>query len=245
MKDSEENRTGIEKRLADWHVCVPADPSLKKQVLRRIDLLESQKAGLGFFGRILSWISQNQLPAAICSCAAALLVCAASIFFIGRAEHRAELMSRNYFMMIDPVAHVAAENASATGKEQSVVEMLAWMKTRFNLSRAQFSELVALHEEYKDHLMTLYTELSRVQDSYQTFEDQRLSDDAIDFMALYDLLQKRDSLREDSVATSRQLVELTLRVLTPEQKKEYLSLMESADSHPTTPKATPETHAGA
>ncbi len=245
MKDSEENMTGIEKRLSEWRVSVPADPSLKKQVLRRIDLLESQNAGAGFFCRILSWASQNQLPAAICSCTAALLVCAVSIFFIGRAERRAEAMSRDYFMMIDPVAHVAADNPGHAAPEQSVVEMLAWMKSRFNLSREQFAELVSLHEEYKDHLVTLYRELSRVQDSYQIFEEKRLSDDSIDFMALYDLLQKRDSLREDSVATSRQLVELTLRVLTPEQKKEYLSLMESADSNSTTPKATPETHAGA
>jgi hypothetical protein len=245
MKESEGRRIDLEKRLARWRVSVPADPSLRQQVLRRIDMLESQDAGRGFFGRFFFWASNNQLPAALCACTAAILICAVSIFMINRAERRAELLSRDYFMMIDPVAHVASDHSEAIGENPSVVDMLSWMKSRFNLSREQFAELVALHEDYSDHLMTLYRELSEVQDSYQTFENKRLSNETIDFMALYDLLQKRDSLRKDSVATSRQLVDMTLRVLTPAQKQEYLSLMERSDPDEKTPKATPETHAGA
>lgn len=244
MNESENNKVCIEKRLASWQVSVPADPNLRQQVLRRIDILESQGSGSGFFTRVIDWVSGNQLPAAIFACAAALLICAVSIFTIGRVHQRNEAMSREYFVLINPVARVAVEHPAKAG-EPSVVEMLSWMKDRFHLSREQFAELVSLHQEYNDRLITLYRELSSVQNQYQTFETRRMNNEDIDFMALYDLLQKRDSLRNDSVRTSSQLVDLTLRVLTPEQKREFLSLMEKAGSDKETPKVSPETHAGA
>ncbi|HNX04816.1 MAG TPA: hypothetical protein PKI32_04905 [Opitutales bacterium] len=243
MNDSEDRLTPIETRLSSWQVSVPSDPNLRQQVLRRIDIMESQGEGRSFPGRILDWVALNQLPAAIFACAAAILICAASIFTIGRAN-RDERMSHAYFVLINPVARVAADNITSNG-EPSVVDMLSWMKDRFDLSREQFTQLVVLHEDYNDRLMTLYRELSAIQSQYKTFDDQRMNNDMIDFMALYDLLQKRDSLRRDSVTTSNQLVELTLRVLTPQQKREFLSLMESSKSGKETPKVSPETHAGA
>jgi hypothetical protein len=245
MNDKNKFNSPLEKRLENWEVSAPSDPQIKQHVLRRIVVSEAEKGHQSFESGMFRWILNNPLAVSSCACAVVLMACTVSLLVRERhLRDQLAVQSQSYFLMINPVAHIDAArgNASAnSSKEPSTVEMLAWMRDRFNLSREQFKQLVALHEEYNDRLITLYKELSGVQAEYASFETHRQNNEDIDFMALYDLLQKRDALRKDSTETSGQLVELVLRVLTPEQKREYLSLLNNSISHP----ESPTTHAGA
>jgi hypothetical protein len=243
------SNTPIDERLAQWQVNAPVDPQLKQHVLRRIAVLDSEdsRTGIERFS-LIRWLLSN--PIAACVFALAVLVITGTSLMVAheRSLRMQMAQSQLYFLIIDPVARAqAADEHTLAGKngEPNVVEMLAWMKTRFNLSREQFAQLVVLHKEYSDKLMTLYAELRDLDAGYQTFEKQRLNDDMIDFMALYDLLRKRDAVRADSTTTSHQLVELVLRVLTPEQKREYLSLLNKDGSLPEKLPDSPNPHAGA
>jgi len=246
---NEESRftSPLEKRLENWEVSAPVDPQIKQHVLRRIAVAEAEKGRRSYESGMLDWIVCNPLAVSSCACAVILMACTA-LLLVREHNLREQLaaQSQSYFLMIDPVAHINALNGQpASGKEPSTVEMLAWMRDRFDLSREQFQDLVVLHEEYNDRLVTLYKELSGVQAEYATYETRRVNNEDIDFMALYDLLKKRDALRKDSTETSTQLVELVLRVLTPDQKREYLSLLNDSISHPEKSPDSPTSHAGA
>lgn len=228
MNDESKFNSPLEKRLENWKVAAPIDPQIKQHVLRRIAVHEAEENRGGLASCLFGWITNKPLAVSSFSCALLLMACTV-VLLVREHTLRDQIatQSQSYFLMINPVAHIDAMNGHSGNSinKPSTVEMLAWMRERFDLSREQFQQLVTLHEEYNDRLVTLYTELSAVRTEYATFETRRMNNDDIDFMALYDLLKKRDALRNDSTKTSGQLVELVLRVLTPAQKREYLSLL--------------------
>jgi hypothetical protein len=247
MNDKSRFNSPLEKRLENWKVSAPVDSQMKQHVLRRITVGAAEKNHRNVEGGAWGWVLNNRMAVTSFACAAVLLACTV-VLYTRQVRLNRELAnsSQSYFMMINPVAHAnVANEAMAASKEPSTIEMLAWMRDRFHLSREQFRQLVALHEDYNDRLVTLYKELAAIQTEYNSYETRRVKNEDIDFMALYDLLQKRDAVRKDSTETSAQLVELVLRVLTPEQKRAYLALMNHftplSDSTP----ESPTTHAGA
>lgn len=246
MNDENKFTTPLEKRLESWKVSVPSDPQIKQHVLRRIAVAQAEKGHHRNENGWLGWVLDNRLAVSSIACAAVLMACTGTLLV---REHNLRVQlaaeSQSYFLMINPVAHIEADGAWTNREEPSTLDMLAWMQERFDLSRDQFQQLVTLHEEYNDRLLTLYKELSAVQSEYASYEDRRMKNEDIDFMALYDLLKKRDALRKDSTATSSQLVELVLRVLTPDQKRAYMALLNKSISHPETLPDSPTSHAGA
>jgi hypothetical protein len=246
MNDESKFKTPLEKRLESWKVSAPSDPQIKQHVLRRIAVAQAEKGHRRNEVGWLGWILDNRLAASSIVCVAALMACTGTLL-VRERNLRTQLAaeSHSYFLMINPVAHIDADGAGLDSEEPSTVDMLAWMQERFDLSRDQFQQLVTLHEEYNDRLVTLYKELYAVRSEYASYEDRRLKNEDIDFMALYDLLKKRDTLRKDSTETSRQLVELVLRVLNPDQKRAYMALFNKSISHPENLPDSPTSHAGA
>ncbi len=202
---------------------MPADPLLKQRVLSRIAVMEDSDKGLlsSFFGT-LSWKGFLALSAA---CSAVFMLSAAILVHERRvADELMLVQSQHYFLAINPSAH-AEGSAMDDAAEPSLIDMLAWMRSSLNLSRAQFQALVQLHSDYEDRFVSLYKDLCDIKAQYQGYEKKRLNDDVIDFMQLYDLLRERDALREYSEQTSQQFIALVLEVLTPEQARGYLALL--------------------
>jgi len=251
MRHESYNQKSLEESLAKWKVELSPDPCLKHKVLRHIAIAESSESD-GPLSRIplLRWIASRPLAAAAMTCTALMLISVSSFVW---EEHRMEehlhAQTQSYFLFIDPPAHIAA--ASTAGHEfaqeenPSLIDMLAWMRSSLDLSRDQFMALVELHSKYEDRFMAIYKDLSEIQTEYQAFENKRMNNDMIDFMQLYDLLRERDTLRASSEQTSRELVSLVLRVLTPEQAKSYMALLNVNGLRPLyTPKTSPN-NAGA
>ena len=214
MKENVKAKATIEKMLSKWEVSAPDDCGIHQNVLRRIRVSEAERRNSPpAFGRIMAFAGIT---------VACLSLCTALLFY-REISNRQNI--RNYFLTIDPVAH-AAERLPYSN-DVSVVNMLAWMQDRFDLSREQFSELVALHESYSDRFEDLYVTLLNAEDRFSNFETSRISGDTIDFMALYDLLMERKELRANAENTSRDLIRDVLDVLTPEQRREYISLLKN------------------
>ncbi len=100
-------------------------------------------------------------------------------------------------------------------------ERLDWMRREFNLTAAQFQELASLQQDFAPEFETLYQELIQVQSNYDQFDAHRRSGNMIDFIALHDLLQGRDELRQTAQATSAEFIRKLHAVLRPAQQNAF------------------------
>jgi hypothetical protein len=228
IMEKERNLNSIEKRLATWQVEVPTQPGLKQSIVNRIRVQEAEENSSlpGWLAFMHPIIANRATTVALVF--SIFIVAGISMIAFHERKMRLDAEScRSYFLIIDPVAHIAALNntKSSNDADRSVADMLDWMKSRLGLSREQFAQMVELHKNYSVKFASLYSELSEIESEYQIFEKNRRNDEAIDFMALYDLLQKRDVVRANSEATSKELVDLIFQILTPDQKNKFLSLL--------------------
>lgn len=232
MKPDDPDR--LKRRLHAWNPPLRPDPNLRKHVMQRIGW-EAEADQTGWFRRRPGW------PLALAgSLAATVLIFLGSVsgyFWYGQQNQATELAQRQttYRALIDPVFRV--ESYSAEGSPNpatdtpNLVTMLAWMQDRLALDQGQFLQLVALHGEYESEFQPLYLELVKIQRAYDGFEARRTADLAIDFIALFDLLERRKSLEVDAHDTSAALVQRVLQILNPEQDRRYLAVLESISDH--------------
>lgn len=223
----------LDRQLDAWQPDLEPDPSLKQHVMQRIAWEEEAQSRP--WHRRTSTIETLWRPLAAAGVAACLLLLigtwAGRNWFDPANPHRIEDNRQAYLLLIDPVSRAKATRDPVAQVEQTspgLITMLAWMQDRFDLDREQFLELVSLHETYQTQFEDLYLELKSVQDDYASFEARRAANEMIDFIALYDLLQKRKALEADARATSSELVEKVIALLDPDQAAAYLAAIEAA-----------------
>jgi hypothetical protein len=212
-----QNRDPLENRLSEWKVDLPTDPQLGNHVLNRIAAARTRRAPAAIIP-VLKWST---------GLAAALAFLA--VIFINDRDAREELLADNagtYQLMIDPVSRAHTAKAPATGLNgDSLIDQLAWMQDRLDLSQEQFLELVDLHNRYAGQFETLYTELVRLESRYEEFEQLRVNNEMIDFLALYEVLSERKEKEGSAMALSRELVARVSAILRADQRGNYLSLI--------------------
>lgn len=212
MKDK--NRENIESRLQAWKVELDRDPMLKAHVMNRI-ATESKMESLALVR--FRWIGAI----------AAAAIIAITVFFASQQIERTRLLQEGgYALLIDPVsrAKMVSENPVLDSGE-SLVERLSFMQSRLDLSQEQFLELVELHKGYNERFNLIYAELVALEDQYSGFEELRMENEAIDFMALYDVLSKRQETEGRAKLLSEDLISHVVAILKPDQKKVYLSMV--------------------
>lgn len=243
---SEPNKMRIEERLRNWNVELPQDSRLAERVLNEISVRNMQdhydSMGQGVAGLLRT--SRRGFWALASVSVAVVMVCITVLVREHNlSQERSFRQAQNYFLLIHPMAHAEAiaEERDPSQKQQppSTIDMLAWMRSRLDLSSEQFATLVQLHESYQGRFIRLYQDLCEIDARYQGFEKQRLNDDPIDFMALYQLLRDRDALNDSSEQTSGEYLSLVLQVLTPEQAHDYLSLLGRSGFVPPPTSSTP------
>lgn len=212
MKDK--NRDQLESRLHAWKVELERDPMLKAHVMNRI--ATEEKLVSTHVWR-LRWVG-------IFAAAAVITLTA---FFISQQLERTRLLQEGgYALLIDPVsrAKMVSENP-VLDSEGSLVDRLSFMQRRLHLSQEQFLELVELHQGYNDRFNLIYEELVSLEDQYSSFEELRMENEAIDFMALYDVLSKRQECEGRAKRLSEDLISHVVTILKPDQRKVYLSMV--------------------
>lgn len=221
----------IRKHLENWQPTIELDSHMKQRVMSRI-AANGDRSEQNWLMRSLAAL----LNAPLAGVAMAALLLVATLLtvqlFEQRAMTRALVAQRDaYFRLISPADYLdSMGNAAAEAGKPSLVDMLAWMRSNFDLTQEQFVELVSVHQSYDSRLDNLYGQLVSLQDGYATFEKRRLKDESIDFVALYQLLQRRDAVIDDARATSHELVAHVLTILRPEQRDRFLLLLQRADT---------------
>ncbi len=223
----------LEKLLKKWQPDFKPDPMLAEHVEDQIDVLEnSRKSSL--LAPFWDWF-RGVTASPIYAGGLALLLVVVGIglseIWNGSKERSPDQLSSIYRLSIDPLyrldasaneARLAAEAALVTGLPLN--ESLVWLQEELELDQPQYDAFLSLHTKYQDSFNELFAELVSLQSGYQKFETDRKSDDVIDFMALYELLQKQKELRKLSEDLTRELLIKASELMDPEQKTRFLEL---------------------
>ncbi|BET68774.1 hypothetical protein ASA1KI_36920 [Opitutales bacterium ASA1] len=126
------------------------------------------------------------------------------------------------------LAHTAWYSVRAPRQPDRLEEQLAWMRADLELSRSQFAQLKALHESLRPRLLQLADEVERMRIELARFEAQRIAEDQIDFVAFARLVRDRRAVDLACDASTQHLVDASLEVLSPEQRRRYLDLVSPA-----------------
>jgi len=215
---AEKESDPLEKHLSKWKVSFERDPLLSTHVLNRI----SSDKHSGLFANRLSVFRWAGGIAAM----AALIV--GALIINQQFKDRGSYVESSYLQMIDPVFRIHAESRNELqGTGGSLIQRLAWMQDKLELSQDQFMDLVELHTSYAHRFDELYEELVRLEDRYEEFEELRKQNEMIDFIALYEVLTERKEMEQNSGALSSEFVAKVASHLRPDQRISYLSLVKS------------------
>ncbi len=220
----------IREQLETWQPAVEVDNHMTQRVLSRI-AANNRLRSSSLFARIIEQFTLSPMAGALASAMALAVVLLAALVWQQRQTTLALTQQREaYFALIDPTSRLDSGEADT---EPSLVAMLDWMRSNFDLSREQFVELVSIHQSYDARLDALHLQLLDLKSQYDHFEEQRRQDESIDFIALYQLLELREQVLGSARSTSRQLVAQILTVLRPEQRDRFLILLDEAQiPHP-------------
>ncbi len=109
---------------------------------------------------------------------------------------------------------------------------LAWIKTELDLSDAQFTRIKELHEQSSPRLRMLAAEVARMQEEFAAFENTRRTTDRVDFIEFAQFVETRRNINRECLESTRNLVQATAGVMTPEQRTRYLGIVAAFESHP-------------
>ena len=224
MTMSDRDKDSLEKRLRHWNLELNEDPMLAHHVLNQISSGEGNRTPPHPAGFPVHWLL-------VLATAAALLL---GVFFTSQQIERVRSQREGgYYSMIDPVFRLqvsTGEGIDASNRllEDSLIDRLAWMQNRLGLTEPQFIELVELHKGYEDRFNGLFEELVHLESQYGEFEELRIRNEMVDFIALYNILLERRNVRESSHILSREFVEKAIAILTTDQRQPYLSLVQKS-----------------
>lgn len=105
---------------------------------------------------------------------------------------------------------------------------LAWIKTDLQLTPQQYFRIKAIHEQSSPHLMALASRVARMREEFAAFERQRTTVGEIDFLEFAHFVEERRRIDRDCLQSTRQLVDASADVMTPNQRERYLSLLPAA-----------------
>jgi len=107
-------------------------------------------------------------------------------------------------------------------------EEFGWMKAKLKLSDEQLQRIKALHDASTPRLRALAEQEEKMRDELSAFENERKAEGNVDFLAFARFVEKRRGLERECVQSTAKLVSESSEVMTPEQREEYLRLLELA-----------------
>lgn len=108
---------------------------------------------------------------------------------------------------------------------------LAWIKSELDLSDAQFARIKELHEQSSPRLRALAVQVARMQEEFAAFETMRRTTDRVDFLEFAHFVETRRNINRECLESTRNLVQATAGVMTPEQRTRYLGIVSAFESH--------------
>ena len=211
---SDSNKTTLREELRKWDVRIQPDPNTTQHVLNRI-------ASEQFEGNRQRQ-SSKLIPYLLATGIAAILVIG-TVFVVNQRAQTRLLQDHQYLSLIDPVTRATLHEESLSSDK--LLDQLSWMQDRLDLSRDQFMQLVTLHQNYSEKFNGLYNALIELEYEYDRFEQLRMNNEMVDFIALYDVLTERKETESQANNLSQELISRVSSLLNPSQRTAYLSMV--------------------
>ncbi len=211
---SEHERENLKNELQHWQVHLERDPLTTQHVLNRI------ASGRGSDQRRQRPFQTTRW---LIGAGIAAMLAFAAVYITGQRNEIHQIQDNQYQVIIDPVTRANLHRDNL--QNDQLLEQLAWMQNRLNLSQTQFLQLVDLHRNYSETFDALYDQLVSLEAEYEQFEFLRKNNEMVDFIALYEVLNTRKQTEDKAHKASRELISRVSSILNPSQKTAYLSLI--------------------
>ena len=143
-----------------------------------------------------------------------------------QAAHNVQLV-QSYLRLVDPL--LQPDLATATKHSGENLEaLLDWMKTDLRLTDEQLARIKDVHEQLSPRLLTLAGQVAKMQQAFNQFEKERLSDGQVDFLQFARYVEQRRRLDQECTESTQRLIAEASDVMTPKQKQQYLQLLDPA-----------------
>lgn len=123
------------------------------------------------------------------------------------------------------LAHASWYLARKPEAPDNLDAQLSWMQSKLSLSGGQYVQIKQLHEQIEPRLSQLASEVNLLRLELAEFENERRTAGQIDFINFARFVQHRRTVDEACGESTRRLVEEAVRVMTPEQRQQYLSIL--------------------
>jgi LTXXQ motif family protein len=106
---------------------------------------------------------------------------------------------------------------------------LAWMRTELGLTDTQFARIKDLHRASRPRLQAMAAQVALMQVEFAEFERTRQTTDRVDFLEFARFVESRRDLNQRCLDTTRRLVLASAEVMTPEQRRQFVRLVPTAE----------------
>lgn len=127
------------------------------------------------------------------------------------------------------VSHVTFYYYREPASTDTLEGQLRWMKSELRLTDSQFARIRELHQLSHPKLQQMANEVAQMQAEFAEFEQLRRTTDQVDFVEFARFVANRRKLNQACLDSTRQLVQASAAVMTPEQRRHYLRLITTAE----------------
>ena len=230
--------THLKRSLDSWNDGFRPDPSLESGVLGRIRRAEVRARPTLARADAFEWLRALWSRPLLAGGMAALFVLSglglSQLTRLGFAVGREE-STVSYRLSIDPIYRLRAMAGledlkggavTAASEAQVMAVGLGWLQGQLRLSDGQYEVVSALHATYEKSFDELFIEMLESYLKYRQLDRRRMSNDVIDYVQLYDLLQTQRRLSEESTRLTGELLRKVSEVISPDQRERYERLLE-------------------
>lgn len=238
----------LDDLINDWDINFEKDQDLEDRIQARIRTQRIVEESPKQTKTLLPFIISRPLYAGIA--AAALIVFGITL---SQIWHTSTQPTQNQYIVlyrstIDPLFKLShaneqnpQESLTPSTPNASLDSTLAWLKQELKLKGPQKDRLINVHRSYEESLHSLYSELTNLDSGYNNIDQSRKVDDVVDFLALYELLQKQKKIKAESHQVTEDLIQKITDILTPNQQKQFNNLIRN-DSPPPSREVSPKTN---
>ncbi|MCF7689002.1 MAG: hypothetical protein K9M98_14185 [Cephaloticoccus sp.] len=131
-------------------------------------------------------------------------------------------------LLVGVTSHELYFHARQPLDTNSLDGQLAWMKSELDISDQQMAQIKALHEASAPRMRALATQVTRMQQELQAFEDTRRTAGQVNFIEFAQFVETRRNVNQACLDSTRQLVLASAEIMNATQRQQYLGMISAA-----------------
>ncbi|MFT3783033.1 MAG: hypothetical protein QM790_13575 [Nibricoccus sp.] len=216
----------LDSLLDQWEKATPQTERIESEVWRRIAVADDADPAPTLLERLKTIFGRPSFSIAFGAACVLLALFLVQLRSSHRqAEHNRQLV-QSYLRLVDPLLDPEAQ-ASAS-RTTNLEALLTWMKDDLQLNDQQLAKIRNVHEQLSPRLMALATQVAQMQQSFSEFEQARKSDGQVNFLEFARYVEQRRKLDRECVESTRRLIAEASDAMTPQQRQQYLQLLDPA-----------------